>query len=44
MIALESLTLRSILRQSTRRFKDRVALSTVDGASILYGRFGERVE
>ncbi|HEX7571921.1 MAG TPA: AMP-binding protein, partial [Bacteroidota bacterium] len=44
MIALESLTLRSILRQSTRRFKDRIAFSTVDGDSILYGRFGERVE
>lgn len=44
MIALESLTLRTILRQSTRRFKDRIALSTVDGDSILYGRFGERVE
>jgi long-chain acyl-CoA synthetase len=44
MIALESLTLRTILKQSTRRFKDRIALSTVDGDSILYGRFGERVE
>jgi long-chain acyl-CoA synthetase len=44
MIALESLTLRTILRQSTRQFKDRIALSTVDGDSILYGRFGERVE
>ena len=44
MIALESLTLLSILRQSTRRFKDRIALSTVDGDSLLYGRFGERVE
>jgi long-chain acyl-CoA synthetase len=44
MIALESLTLLSILRQSTRRFKDRVVFSTVDGDSILYGPFGERVE
>ena len=44
MITLESLTLRSILRQSIRRFKDRVALSTVGGDSILYGRFGEQVE
>jgi long-chain acyl-CoA synthetase len=44
MIALESLTLRSILRQSTRRFRDRIAFSTVDGDSILFGRFGERVE
>jgi long-chain acyl-CoA synthetase len=44
MIALESLTLRSILRQSTRRFRDRVAFSTVDGDSISFGRFGERVE
>ena len=44
MTTLESLTLRSILRQSSRRFKDRVAFSTVDGDPVLYGRFGERVE
>ncbi len=44
MIALESLTLKSILRQSTRRFTDRIAFSTVDGDALTYGRFGERVE
>jgi len=44
MITLESLTLRSILSQSTRRFRDRIALSTVDGDSIRYGQFGEQVE
>ena len=44
MIALESLTLKSILRQSTRRFRDKIAFSTVDGDSMTFGRFGERVE
>jgi long-chain acyl-CoA synthetase len=44
MIALESLTLKSVLRQSTRRFRDRIAFSTVDGDSMTFGSFGERVE
>ncbi|HMK38124.1 MAG TPA: AMP-binding protein, partial [Bacteroidota bacterium] len=44
MIALESLTLRSIFRQSIRRFGERIALSTVDGDTILFGELGERVE
>jgi long-chain acyl-CoA synthetase len=44
MIALESLTLKSILRQSARRFRDKIAFSTVDGDSMTFGRFGERVE
>ncbi|HTY58253.1 MAG TPA: AMP-binding protein [Bacteroidota bacterium] len=44
MIALESLTLRSVLKQSTRRFRERIAFSAVDGDSILYGQLAERVE
>ncbi len=44
MIALESLTLKSVLKQSTRRFRDRIAFSTVDGEAMTFGRVAERVE
>jgi long-chain acyl-CoA synthetase len=44
MITLETLTLRSILRQSTRRFSGRVAFSTVDGDSITFGELSKRVD
>ncbi len=44
MIALESNTLKGILRRSTSRFRDRIAFSSVDGDPMTFGRFGERVE
>ena len=44
MIQLESRTLRGILRHSTLRFRERIALSTVDGDAVTFGRLGELVD